>query len=174
MKPSFLTTLSDVRDSDKVRAAVDLVLNCSISDSGCWEWTGKRDRDGYGLIRIGRKATKPSRFAWILINGDLPNLPGTLGAVVCHSCDNRLCFNPSHLFVGTQKDNIADRVSKGRCAYGERSAKTRLTNDQAKKIVEMRKSGAKLSEISAIYGIGVSAVSHLCTGRNWKRLDRGA
>lgn len=168
--PSPITTLSGLSDSAKIAVARALVLNGRIHPSGCWEWTGKTSVDGYGVMRVGRVATKPSRAMWLLLKGEVPELPGTLGAVVCHKCDNKLCFNPDHLFIGTQAENIADRVAKGRCAHGERCAKAKITNEQAKRIIELRRSGAKLSELSRAFGIGVSAVSHICTGRNWKRL----
>lgn len=84
--------------------------------TNCWNWTGKRNVGGYGLIRINGRTFIASRVAWTLINGE----PGSL--FVLHKCDNPPCINPLHLFLGSHKDNSADMVRKGR-SYGAKLAK---------------------------------------------------
>lgn len=79
----------------------------------CWNWVGGTSgkKGGYGAIRLpGRKGGKHGahRVSWFIAYGYMPDLH------VLHKCDNKKCVRPSHLFLGTNQDNINDKVAKGR------------------------------------------------------------
>ena len=78
----------------------------------CWPWTGARRGRGYGHLGSGGRG-QPSiaahRAVFTLTHGPIPP-----GMVVCHTCDNRICCNPAHLWLGTQRDNLMDMIAKGR------------------------------------------------------------
>jgi hypothetical protein len=80
-------------------------------NSGCWLWVGNAIPHGYGIIRINKPRTQrlAHRVSWQVHRGDIPT-----GLCVLHRCDNRLCDNPDHLFLGTQRDNLQDMLRKGR------------------------------------------------------------
>lgn len=81
----------------------------------CWPWVGTVDSCGYGRIRCGSLANNTRhyrqvhRVVWEIVHGPIP-----VGLCVLHHCDNPPCVNPQHLWLGTQQDNIADMVKKGR------------------------------------------------------------
>jgi hypothetical protein len=90
-----------------------------IDDAGCWNWQLSKDRVGYGRLRVSLgtrenfRHTSAHRYAFELWRGEIP-----AGMHVLHTCDNRACCNPSHLFLGTAKDNMRDMWAKGRGPRG--------------------------------------------------------
>lgn len=123
----------------------------------CWEWVAAKNSRGYGVIQICYKSMYAHRIAYELETGEIPD-----GLCVCHSCDNRSCCNPKHLFLGTGYDNAVDMLLKGR------QAKTKLTIDQIKTIRSDKRSNKELGEL---YGINRSQVSRIKSGSSWWYLN---
>lgn len=86
-----------------------LMQRCIKQPNGCWEWTKARTSWGYGVFRDGKEMKMPHKEMYRLFRGEV-----TDNLFVCHSCDNRGCINPDHLFLGTQQDNMDDMKQKGR------------------------------------------------------------
>lgn len=95
---------------------------------GCWEWQGEIAWTGYGRWVVSRVHWAAHRLAYTLANGPIPD-----GQIVCHSCDNRRCVRPDHLWLGTYSDNIQDALRKGRMATGDRHW-TRRDRERARAI----------------------------------------
>jgi integrase len=87
----------------------ELLARRHITETGCWHWTGSLSGAGYGYISYLGVRWLVHRLAWASQNGPIPQ-----GRVVRHKCDNPCCFNPDHLTIGTQGDNIRDAFERGR------------------------------------------------------------
>lgn len=129
-------------------------------ESGCWEWTGSRDMEGYGRIHgIGRA----HRLAYERFKGEIPP-----GKVVMHSCDNPPCVNPDHLFVGTPADNKSDSVNKGRHAFRARNGRAKLTEEQ---VAEIRTLAVPYKVtyrmLAKRFGVGIPEINDIVNYRKW-------
>ncbi len=134
--------------------------------TGCWN-SRKLDTKGYGQIGSGNRGRKllAHRISWQIFKNELlaPNV------CVCHHCDNNACVNPDHLFTGTQLDNIRDQVSKNRQAKGTRNGRSKLTEEDVRKI---REYGFTKSErkIAKEFGVTKGAIYPIRHKINWKHI----
>ncbi len=138
--------------------------------SDCWLWTGAKLQSGYGSFRFHRAARLAHRVAWELVKGPLPPWTGQrTGVCVLHRCDNMLCVNPDHLFLGTQADNMADRGAKGRHPrlHGESHGGAKLTESQ---VAAIRSDPRPQGELAAIYGVHKAHIGHIRRGDVWKHV----
>lgn len=132
---------------------------------GCWTWQGAvTSKWGYGCTLWKGRVLGAHKVAWLITNGD----PGAL--CVLHKCDNRVCVNPSHLFLGTKKDNSVDCKAKDRHARGERTNRTKITETQAREILALKGSIAA-SEVCKSYNLSPSMVWSIWGRRSWKHLE---
>lgn len=132
-----------------------------IAKTGCWEWQGSWSTNGYGRLRVGGKIRTCHRLAWEVSHGEIP-----AGLFVCHTCDNRKCINPAHLFLGTSADNNADRDRKGRSnpPKGERHPHSKLSEAQVRIIRERIKAGEPLKLLAYQYAVSRTAIAHIKKG----------
>lgn len=135
--------------------------------TGCWNWTGHVGNHGYGVIRhrFPKKVTTHRLSAHLFLGMDLDS-----DLCVLHRCDNRICFNPEHLFLGTREMNQKDMAAKGRSASGERSASAKLTVDLVRDIKDLIRSGERDSVIARKYKMNPESIRQIRLGNNWKHV----
>jgi len=130
-------------------------------DDECWEWQASTHESGYGQFR-GEETMLAHRAAYRLINGN----PGR--NQVLHTCDNRLCVNPTHLYLGDQQDNIDDAVERGRMAKGEDNGSSKLTKDDAGEIkYYLENTKANYADIAELYDVHEETVGAIAREETW-------
>jgi hypothetical protein len=158
----------------------------------CWLWTGVVNDKGYGTFNIrsalqqlregGKRMVTAHRFAY---EHAYKTDPGNL--FVCHSCDNRKCVNPAHLFLGTNRDNVLDCMSKGRWKtpprtatlpnhvphrpIGVTNAMAKVTDEIVRTIRHRRASGATLRAIAQEFGISCAAAWKIANRKGWTHVE---
>lgn len=133
-------------------------------DDECWPWLGYRNKKGYGrcFVWVGDiNYVAPHRASWAIHRGH----PGDMQ--VLHRCDNPPCCNPRHLFLGTNTDNVKDRVSKGRTQRGATHFLARLTEDDVR---AMRAATGSTASIARRFGVSHGTARAVLTWRTWKHI----
>lgn len=121
------------------------------ADNGCWLWMGRLAPNGYGRISTSKtKREAAHRVSWRLHS--IPTPPP--GYDLCHTCDNRRCVNPEHLFMGSRLDNMRDASAKGRLVQ-------KLTHKQIAEIRSDRYAGMLGREVARIFGVDTSRIYQL-------------
>ena len=155
-------------DHRQPKAIEERLLNRLVRvPSGCWEWRGAKNRNGYGNMIAAGRHRLTHRLSYELFCGPVPD-----GMYVCHHCDNPACCNPAHLFSGTPRDNHADMRRKGRAKNprGSEAAVAKITEADVVEIRAQFASGAPRAGIAARYGLDETTVTHIARGRIWKHV----
>jgi hypothetical protein len=143
----------------------------------CWEWTGGLAGGGYGHFMYFVSLDAPvrqvptHRFSWEMLYGPIPD-----GLLVCHSCDNRRCVRPSHLWLGTDQANADDKMQKGRGNLESRrwdpvrrslASARKLVPQQALAIRRRRGDGERVMDLMVEYGVSRATIYMISKGRRW-------
>lgn len=147
----------------------DRLLACSITnkETGCIEWQ-RGTSAGYGFITRHGVFERTHRISYQLNYGEIPK-----GLCVCHHCDNPICINPEHLFLGTHADNMADMTRKGRnnIMIGEDAPRSKLLEKQ---VIHIRKiytgKRGQIAELSRLYDVSFGCMWAVINRVSWKHL----
>lgn len=161
--------------SDKTGFTHETTVNTSIEwwpkdrveqRGECLIWLGKTDRDGYGTWSSKVPGgPRVHRIAYIINKGPIEK-----GLLVCHTCDVRNCVNPNHLFLGTNKENTADRHAKGRDIRGERHHKSKLTKENVLEMRRIYKERGHIREIAKNFGVCYATAREAIQNISWKSI----
>lgn len=106
-----------------------------------------------------------ARASWFDKIGPIPK-----DLCVCHRCDNPPCREITHLFLGTNAENLADMAAKGRSTWGTRNNTTKLTPDQVNEIRVALRGGAKQRDLATTYGVCKSTIGYINRNQTWQKL----
>lgn len=143
------------------------------SPDDCWEWRGYVHPTGYGQIGYDHKkgnVIHTHRAAWIVTHGEIED-----GLWVLHKCDNRLCCNPDHLWLGTPKDNTQDMMSKGRrrkavqVVRGVDVRQAKLTDETVRAM--RAEPPMTFKALGAKYGVSAATANKVILRRTWDHVD---
>ena len=132
----------------------------------CWLWTGAKNikTKKYGRFAHGGQKVQSHRFAYEFCYGQIPD-----GLQVCHKCDNGRCVRPDHLFLGTNAENMADKLVKGLQLKGEKVNTAKLS---AAQVMEIRsRKGERPRDLAKEYGVKECTISNILANRIWKHLN---
>lgn len=135
-------------------------------ETGCWVWFASTAGRGYGQIKIPktRKQIYAHRLSYMIHKGEIPD-----DKEVCHTCDNPQCVRPSHLFLGSRKDNLQDMKSKGRHLNGSRNSQSKLTDVKVRQIHIDSKSMSQ-SKLAKCYGVSQGTIWKILNGIRWEHI----
>lgn len=166
-----MAQLDDLKIND--RMVSNFISKYKINDeTGCWEWTASIMNSGYGqFLPTNGVCVSAHRFSWVLHNGKICD-----GLYVLHKCDNKICVNPEHLFLGTAHDNLVDAVKKGRHkpanVKGTRNGSAKLSDDDVlyirKNFVPRTNGNAK--ELAKLFGVNSVTIRSIVNKFSWKHI----
>ncbi len=138
-----------------------------IKKEGCWDWKGCIEKNGYARLSCKDIDVRHAHTAsYMIYKGIIPE-----GLQVNHLCNNRKCSNPSHLYVGTQQENMRDKILANRQAKGSKNGNSKLDECQVQKIKTMLKNGEKTSEIAYIFNVSKTQIRNISKHNQWKHIE---
>ena len=143
--------------------------SCYIeSSTGCWIWIKTINENGRAKFSLKRKMIYASRFSYWIYKG-----PFDLSLFVCHTCDNGLCVNPDHLWLGTQLDNMKDMSNKNRSLKGSKNPTAVLTETIVKNMInDIINLNINFNSLCLNYNIGETTVKNILYGRTWQHITK--
>lgn len=145
-----------------------------VTETGCWEWTGTKSTNGYGILAVRDRKHGYERVhrlsAEIWIGATIA------GMDVLHKCDNPPCFNPEHLYIGTHKENMRDRRDRDRSRTRDRVTQEvrnirKLTPESVREIkLELRRGTVSQADLAKRFGVAAQTINGIAKGRSWSWL----
>ena len=157
-----------VTEDFKCSVELKVLANIKINLKNCWEFTKGRNAGGYGVVRIHDKSMLTHRASYLYHYNSIPT-----GLHVLHKCDNPCCCNPEHLFIGTDRDNMEDKVRKGRQSrQGMLGKEHPMAILEDKNVITIFTSSLNTLELASIYNVSPSTISAIRNKSCWKHVTK--
>jgi len=153
--------INRIRTGTELERMEEAVL--PVTESGCWLWLGNIDKDSYGVFWFEGKKYRAHRRLYELTTGNEIDKQ----MLACHKCDNPMCVNPSHIFIGTCKANLVDARDKGRHFVGSKNGRSKLSEDEALFILTC---GLSTSFLMDNFNVSKATINMIKRGRTWRHL----
>ena len=156
--------MTDDMTDQKMKKEFEMLFEQGLAND-CWPWQGRTqlNRSGipYGYFKKGFRA---ARICYQIYCGPIPS-----GLVVRHKCDNSICVNPSHLELGTQKQNVEDRYKRGRARHlrGSDHVNSKLTESDVTLIRKMLADGLSRNKVAKLFGVSVYPIYAIANRKGW-------
>lgn len=146
-----------------------------IRQEGCWGWKGPVAKGGYPVMSCRREigSDRGHKASWLIYKGEIPE-----GLHVCHKCDNPICTNPEHLWIGSHRQNNDDKMQKGRHKWakppvmeGTKNPSAKLNEENVKEIKKMLKDGYGPTFIGKKFDVSKTTILRIKTGTHWKHVE---
>lgn len=173
-RPGGNNRISEATAKEKLERLKNSFVKHVIRQEGCWDWKGSKDKGGYGVMSVRRQlgSDRAHRASWIIHKGKIPK-----GMCVCHFCDNPICTNPDHLWLGNHKENNDDKIRKCREAklkpphkIGSENGTSKLNEEQVKEIKKLIENGSTSRYIGFMYGVSKTTILRIRNNKNWKHV----
>lgn len=146
-------------------AALGRFLDKIEKSDSCWIWKGTCFHVGYGAFWFKGNHQYAHRISYEMFKGKIED-----GKLVCHTCDNRKCVNPAHLFLGKKQDNVSDMMIKKRHAKGQMKINHKLIDKNIPIMRILRLRGYSYKRIGEIFGVNPETSRMACLGITWKHI----
>jgi hypothetical protein len=169
--PLFISEMTDEQKLERLKKSFEKHV---VRTEGCWGWKGSLTKQGYPVMSCRKEigSDRGHRASWIIHKGVIPP-----GMYICHSCDNPICTNPDHLWVGTYQQNQDDKMKKGRHRWepppikkGEENASSKLKTEDVIKIKTMIKEGYSLAFIGKQFNVHRKTIGRIKNGTHWNHV----
>lgn len=166
--------ISDMSSEEKLERLKKSFEKHVIRKEGCWDWKGPISKGGYPVMSCRRQigSDRGHKASWIIHFGEIPERMH-----ICHKCDNPVCTNPDHLWIGTHKENNDDKIAKGRSRYkqppikkGSENASAVLNERKVKEIKGLLNEGHSSYGIGKEFGVSKTTILRIKNGINWSHV----
>ncbi len=173
-RPGGQIRINELTEEEKFERLKKSYEKHVIRKEGCWDWKGPEDKGGYAVMSCNPNIgpDRGHRASWVIHNGPIPKYMH-----VCHVCDNRICTNPDHLWLGTHKQNNDDKIAKGRAKYitpprksGSENGAAKLNEEQVKEIKKLIKNGRSSYSIGKEFNVSKQTILRIKNGVNWSHV----